>query len=38
MGSPSSHGDFGTMPGGKKKSTTPIGINKNQDINFDIAN
>ena len=39
QGSPSSHGDLGgTMKGGKKKSTTPIGINKNQDINFDIAN
>ena len=44
MGSPSSNedqrkGDFENIPGGKKKSTTPMsGIKKHQDINFDIAN
>ena len=43
MGSPLSQearrkGNFASIPGSKKKSTTPIGINKNQDINFEISN
>lgn len=32
-------GNFDGIPGGKKKSTTPMsGTNKHQDINFDISN